>query len=71
MKNSFGENLKRERLAAGFTQAQLAEKIGTTQQLLSRWELDELEPTLGSLIAIMRALNVKFEYLVDMEDDPL
>lgn len=71
MKNSFGENLKRERLAAGFTQAQLAEKIGTTQQLLCRWELDEVEPTLGSLIAIMRALNVKFEDLVDMEDDPL
>ena len=71
MKSSFGENLKRERLAAGFTQAQLAEKIGTTQQLLSRWELDEVEPTLGSLIAIMRALNVKFEDLVDVEGDPL
>ena len=35
MKNSFGENLKRERLAAGFTQAQLAEKIGITQANLS------------------------------------
>ena len=69
MKNSFGNNLKRERISAGFTQKQLAQKLGIAQQRISQWELDEVEPTLGSLIAIMRALNVKFEDLVDMEDD--
>ena len=64
-------NLWQEHTAAGFTQKQLAQKLGIAQQRISQWELDEVEPTLGSLIAIMRALNVKFEDLVDMEDDPL
>lgn len=71
MKNTFGSNLKRGRTAAGFTQKQLAQKLGIAQQRISQWELDEVESTLGSLIAIMRALNVKFEDLVDIEDDPL
>lgn len=67
MTNSFGENLKRERIAAGLSQKELAAKIGTTQQLLSRWECGKVEPTLSSIIGIMKALNIKFDELVDAD----
>lgn len=68
MNKDFGKNLKRERIAAGLSQKELAIATGTTQQLLSRWELGEVEPTLGNIIAILKALNVRFEDLVDVEN---
>lgn len=68
MNTDFGKNLKRERIAAGMSQKELAAKVGTTQQLLSRWELGEVEPTLGNIIALLKVLNVTFEDLIDMEN---
>lgn len=65
MNTDFGRNLKRERIAAGMSQKELATRIGTTQQLLSRWELGEVDPTLGNIIALLKVLNVRFEDLVD------
>ncbi len=67
MTSSFGENLKRERIAAGYTQKKLAERLGIAQQRISQWELGEVEPTLSSLIAIINELNIKFEDLVDLD----
>lgn len=47
------------------SQKELATRIGTTQQLLSRWELGEVDPTLGNIIALLKLLNIRFEDLVD------
>ena len=47
------------------SQKELATRIGTTQQLLSRWELGEVDPTLGNIIALLKVLNIRFEDLVD------
>jgi len=62
--NSFGENLKREREFSKLSQKDFAEKIGTTQQRVSEWERDKVEPTLYNIIAILKALNITFEELV-------
>lgn len=67
MNTDFGRNLKRERIAAGMSQKELATRIGTTQQLLSRWELGEVDPTLGNIIALLKVLNIRFEDLVDLD----
>ncbi len=62
---SFGENLKYERKIAGLTQQQLADKMGIKQQQLSRWERDEIEPAVSSIVAIAKALDVSFDDLFD------
>ena len=62
---SFGERLKIERQQAGMTQAELAEKIGVKQQQLSQWECDKVEPTLSNIVAILKALRISLEDLVD------
>ncbi len=66
--NTFGENLKRERVSAGYTQKQLAQKLGIAQQRISQWELGIVEPTLSSIIELIKALNVRFEDLVDIDE---
>ena len=62
---TFGKNLKRERKLAGLTQQQLAAKLGIKQQQLSEWECDRVEPTLYNIVALIGALGVSFEDLVD------
>ena len=62
--NSFGENLKNERSLAGLSQSEFAKLLGTTQQRISEWERDKVEPTLSNIVAILRVLNIPFEDLI-------
>jgi len=60
---TFGYNLKQERINCGLSQEQFAEKIGTSQQRVSEWECDKVEPTLYNIIVILKVLKITFEEL--------
>lgn len=62
---SFGENLKLERQNAGFSQKKFAQILGTTQQRVSEWETNKVEPTLSNIISIIKTLNITFEDLIE------
>ena len=66
--SSFGENLKNERNIAGLSQAGFANLLGTTQQRVSEWERNKVEPTLSNIISIIKVLNVTFEELIQNLD---
>ena len=52
---SVGENIRRYRKSRGMTQAQLAEAVGLTPDLLlSTWDLRPFTPTSSFLVAILR-----------------
>ena len=59
------KNIKKQRKNKGWTQKQLAEKMGIKQQQLSRWEKDKIEPAVSSIVAIAKALDVDFNDLFD------
>lgn len=54
-----------ERKLCKLSQIELAEKIGTTQQRVSEWECDKVEPTLYNIIALIKILNISFEELIE------
>lgn len=60
---NFGDKLKRLRLASGLTQDELAAKLGTSKQSISRYENSEREPNIRTAKAIANALNVSLEEL--------
>ncbi len=62
---TFGDNLKQERKLCGMTQQELAEKMGISQQQLSQWECNKFEPTVSSIVAIAKALDVSYDDLFD------
>ena len=64
MKN-FGENLKQLRIANKLSQKEFAVKIDTTQQRVSEWECNKIEPTLSNIIKIINVLGVSFEDLIE------
>lgn len=49
--------IARARLSAGFTQSQLAERIGVAPQHVGRWERGERKPKVDALIRIADALG--------------
>ena len=55
------------RLAAGLSQAELAERLGTTQSAVSRWERGHDEPRLSSLNAIMSACGQRLWLQVEAD----
>lgn len=63
--NTFGQNLKAARKNAKLSQKDFAEKLCTTQQRVSEWECDKVEPTLLNIIRILNVLEITFEELTD------
>lgn len=52
-----GERLKVERLKAGLTQEQLAERIGTKKSFISRVERGRTDIQLSTLVKLFRGLD--------------
>lgn len=63
--SSFGENLKNLRKLNKMNQFEFARKMNTTQQRVSEWECNKVEPSLYNIIKIIKVLNTSFEELTD------
>ena len=63
-----GDLVRRSRRHAGLTQARLAEAIGTTQSVISRWERGHEEPRLTSLAAVLGACGLRLSLHVEPDD---
>jgi len=59
------DKIKSTRQSISMTQAALAQAIGTTQQVIARYESGEQEPTVSRLIEIAKALKIKPSELID------
>ena len=57
------------RNARGWSQEQLAEAVGTTQQTLQRWESGRTDPQVGKVEAVSAALGVTVSYLLGVSDE--
>ena len=62
------ELIQSARVHAGLTQGQLAQRIGTTQSAVSRWERGHDEPRLSSLSAILRACGLRLVLRAEVDD---
>ena len=62
---SFGKNLKYFRKLNKISQKDFAEKMNTTQQRISEWECDKIEPSLYNIIKILNVFEITFEELID------
>jgi transcriptional regulator with XRE-family HTH domain len=62
-----GRNVKRLRIAAGLTQANLAERMGVDRAYVSGLELGQRNPTVLTLWHITKALGVRLNALFEEE----
>ncbi|MEO6652699.1 MAG: helix-turn-helix transcriptional regulator [Ilumatobacteraceae bacterium] len=60
-----GRLIRSSRERAGLSQTQLAERVGTTQSAVSRWERGHDEPRLTTLARLIRACGRSASIVVD------
>jgi len=63
-----GTRIRAYRLMRGWKQEELAERLGSRLQVVSRWETGESEPTLRSAVDLAHALEIT---LSDLTGDTL
>jgi transcriptional regulator with XRE-family HTH domain len=66
-RTTFGERLASAREGAGLTQLQLAEKLGTTQRVITYWEREPVALRAEQLAALADSLGVTTDFLVGRE----
>jgi len=64
MKLNIGENIRKNRTRLGWTQTQLAERLGTSVQSVSRWESGGGYPDMELLPELARAFGVSVDELM-------
>ena len=62
---TFGDNLKNLRKQKNLSQVDFANKMQTTQQRVSEWECNKVEPSLYNIIKILKVFDISFEELVE------
>jgi len=54
-----GELIREARLRSGLTQQELAERLGTAQSVIARWESGHRSPTVETLVRAVRACGLE------------
>ena len=63
---TIGQRIRTARQASGYTQAQLAEKIGIAQTLVSDYERGKINPAAEMLIRFAKALDTTTDQLLGL-----
>jgi len=67
----FGSKLKELRRQAGWTQQQLANKLGVTKSVISYYELQERIPSPDVLVDLAKTFHVTTDYLLGLEHNKM
>lgn len=62
---TFGDNLKSIRMLNKMSQHEFAQRMNTTQQRVSEWECNKVEPSLYNILKIINVLGTTFEELTE------
>ncbi len=64
---TLGEKILSLRKARGWSQEELADRIGVTRQAVSRWESDSAKPDADKIIAVCKEFGVSADYLLGLQ----
>jgi transcriptional regulator with XRE-family HTH domain len=64
----FGKNTAITRKQRGFSQGELAKRVGTISVTIGRYERNEIKPSIDIAMKIANALDVSLDYLVGTTD---
>jgi transcriptional regulator with XRE-family HTH domain len=67
---TFGQRFAELRKAKGYTQEQVAEKLGLSTQAISKWETDNSYPDISLLLSIAELLGTTVDELLGREKKP-
>ena len=63
-----GQRINELRIALGWNQVQLAEKLNISKQTVSNWENENIQPSIEMLVRIAKLFHVSTDYLLGLDD---
>lgn len=64
LNEELGQRIQQLRKAKGFSQEELADRVGVSRQAVSKWESGQTAPDLERLLAVSRQLGTTTDYLL-------
>lgn len=61
---TLGQRIQQIRIEHGLSQEDFAEKLGTTRQTVSRWELDQTYPEIAKIVLISRIFSISTDSIL-------
>ncbi len=65
-----GQRIYELRMAFGWSQVEMAKRLGVAKQTASNWENDNIQPSIDMLIRLAKLFNVSTDYLLGLEKEP-
>ena len=65
-----GQRINEMRIALGWNQVQLAEKLNITKQTVSNWENENIQPSIEMLVRTAKLFHVSTDYLLGLDNTP-
>lgn len=66
-----GQRINELRIAMGWSQVQLAEKLNISKQTVSNWENENIQPSIEMLVRIAKLFHVSTDYLLGLDDSQM
>ena len=67
MISTLGQRIQQLRRGLGLSQEQLGEMLGVSRQAVSKWEMDQSEPDLKTVVQLCRTFSVSSDELLGLE----
>lgn len=64
-----GQRICEMRKALGWSQVDLAKRLGVAKQTVSNWENDNIQPSIDMLVRVAMLMNVSTDYLLGLDDN--
>ena len=65
-----GQRICEMRMASGWSQVELAKKLGVAKQTVSNWENENIQPSIEMLVRISKLFRVSTDYLLGLDEIP-
>ena len=65
-----GQRIEELRTALGWSQVELAKRLGVAKQTVSNWENENIQPSIEMLVRLAKLFNVTTDYLLRLENIP-
>ena len=63
-----GQRINELRIALGWSQVQLAEKLNISKQTVSNWENENIQPSIEMLVRLAKLFHVSTDYLLGLDN---
>ncbi len=64
-----GQRISEMRLSMGWSQVELAKRLGVAKQTVSNWENENIQPSIEMLVRVARLFNVSADYLLGLDGE--